>query len=192
MNERGQVAASAAPGRRGWAGPDSSRARAAKRHDGHATDAVAENGSNGNGHVEASANGTAEDNTGSNGSARRERSARIVSIARGDTDAKERERQRLMDRLMASETRGAISRSADEYTRAGFDFPEEQAVQLQLLEHFDEERARGAIEVLARLIERETPLKKPILEQRLRRLEEYGDEPATRSAAADLRRAIRA
>jgi hypothetical protein len=184
MNERGQVAASAAPGRRGSAGPESSRARAAKRNDSPAQDVTQANG-----------NGASHDltgNNGTNGSARRERSARIVSIARGDTDAKERDRQRLMDRLMASETRGAISRSADEYTRAGFDFPEEQAVQLQLLEHFDEERARGAIEVLSRLIAREVPLKKPILEQRLRRLEEYADEPSTRSAAAELRRAIRA
>ncbi len=93
---------------------------------------------------------------------------------------------------MASETRGAITRAADDYVLAGFEFPAEQQVQLQLLEHFDEERARSAIEVLARLFSSEPPQKKPILEQRLRRLEEYADEPATRDAAAELRRAIRA
>jgi hypothetical protein len=92
---------------------------------------------------------------------------------------------------MMSETRGSISRAADEYAQAGFEFPAEQTVQLQLLEHFDEERARSAITVLAHLIDAEPPLKRPILEQRLRRLEEYADEPSTRSAAAELRRAIR-
>ena len=126
-----------------------------------------------------------------NGNGRRERTARIVQITRGSADDRERERQRLMDRLMASETRGAITRAANDYAGAGFQFPEEQPVQLQLLEHFDEERAMGAIEVLARLTESEAPFKKPILEQRLRRLEEYADEIATREAAAELRRAIR-
>ncbi len=119
------------------------------------------------------------------------RSARIVQLVRNDDDAREKERRRLLDRLMASETRGAISRSAREYVEAGHAFPEEQAVQLQLLEHFDEEQARDAALVLARLIQREAPLKRPILEQRLRRLEEYAEDPATRTVAGDLRRAIR-
>jgi hypothetical protein len=60
-----------------------------------------------------------------------------------------------------------------------------------LLEHFNETRAREAIAVLAELLRREAPIKKPVFEQRLRRLEEYADEPATREAAADLRRSIR-
>jgi hypothetical protein len=119
------------------------------------------------------------------------RSARIVQLAKNDDDAREKERRRLLDRLMASETRGAISRSAREYVEAGHAFPEEQAVQLQLLEHFDEEQARDAALVLARLFQREAPLKRPILEQRLRRLEEYAEDPATRTVAGDLRRAIR-
>jgi hypothetical protein len=93
---------------------------------------------------------------------------------------------------MGCEGRGAISRAADEYREAGFDFPREQEVQLQLLEHFDEERARDAIAVLADLLVDQPPIKKPIFEQRLRRLEEYADEPATREAAASLRRGIRA
>jgi hypothetical protein len=134
----------------------------------------------------------AESPANGNGNGRKERSARIVQVSRGDADGRERERLRLMDRLMCSETRGAITRAANEYAQAGFEFPAEQPVQLQLLEHFDEESARGAIEVLKSLIVTEPPLKKPILEQRLRRLEEYAEEPATRAAAAELRRAIRA
>lgn len=119
------------------------------------------------------------------------RAARIVQIPRADADEQERQRLRLLDRLMAAETRGAISRTANEYAEAGFVFPEEQPVQLQLLEHFDEERARVAIETLGRLIAEQPPFKRPLLEQRLRRLEEYADEPLTRDAAAELRRAIR-
>jgi hypothetical protein len=93
---------------------------------------------------------------------------------------------------MTSEGRGAISRAAREYEAAGFDFPDEQAVQLQLLEHFDEGRALRALESLAVLVRKEPPLKLPIFEQRLRRIEEYAEELATRDAAAALRRTLRA
>jgi len=120
------------------------------------------------------------------------RSARIVQVLRNDSDERERLRARLLSRLMGSQGRGAISRAADEYREAGFDFPREQEVQLQLLEQFDEDRARDAIAVLAELLVDQAPIKKPIFEQRLRRLEEYADEPATREAAASLRRGIRA
>jgi hypothetical protein len=93
---------------------------------------------------------------------------------------------------MACEGRATISRAADECRRAGVEFPLEQAVQLQLLEHVDESLARDAIAALTRILTAEPPLKRPILEQRLRRLEDTADEEATRSAAADLRRALRA
>jgi hypothetical protein len=173
-NERGLASASASPARRGWGSP-SPEQKPVQPNGSHQA-VVAPNGSNGEAAVAV---------------VRRERSARIVQVTRGDADVRERERMRLMDRLMASETRGAITRAANDYAQAGFEFPEEQPVQLQLLEHFDEERARDAIGALGRLFASESPLKKPILEQRLRRLEEYADEPATRTAAADLRRAIR-
>lgn len=60
-----------------------------------------------------------------------------------------------------------------------------------MLEHFDEDRARQALEVLARLVQTEDPKQVPVFDQRLKRLEEYADDPATRSAAAGLRRVIR-
>ncbi len=119
------------------------------------------------------------------------RAARIVKPVAADADDHERLRLRLLDRVMLSEGRGAISRAVNEYREHGFEFPDEQDVQLQLLEHFDEEHARGALEALTRLLETQDPIKKPILDQRLRRLEEYADEPQTREAAAALRRAIR-
>lgn len=120
------------------------------------------------------------------------RTARIVQASDGSSDDLEKERRRLLGRVLTSEGRGAISRAAEEYRRAGFEFPVEQAVQLQLLEHADEDQARQAILHLSTLLEREPPIKKPIFDQRLRRLEEYADDDATRSAAASLRRVIRA
>jgi len=85
-----------------------------------------------------------------------------------------------------------ISRAADECRRAGVEFPSSQAVQLQLLEHVDESLARDALAALGRLLSAEAPLKRPILEQRLKRLEDSADEEATRAAAAELRRSLRA
>jgi hypothetical protein len=101
------------------------------------------------------------------------------------------ERDRLLARFMASEGQGAITRAAEQYVRAGFDFPVEQPVQLQLLEHLDEATVRGAIDALRGIVTSEPPLKRPIFEQRLRRIEDGAEEEATRSAASELRRALR-
>ena len=119
------------------------------------------------------------------------RTARIVAPVRRDDDARVRERARLLDRLLASDGRGSISRAADDFRRAGFDFPNEQAVQLQLLEHWDESLARSAIDSLREIVTREPPLKRPVFDQRLRRLEDAAEDAATRSAASELRRALR-
>lgn len=119
------------------------------------------------------------------------RTARIVQVSKVSADDREKLRLRLLDRLAASETRGAITRAADELLREGFELPAEQPLQLQLLDHFDEERARVAIDVLTTLVAREPAFKRPIMEQRLRRLEEYAEDASIRSAAAELRRAIR-
>jgi len=121
-----------------------------------------------------------------------QRSARIVAVPSRDGDASLRERERLLARLLASEGRSAITRAADDYRRAGFEFPAEQPVLLQLLEHLDEAEARSSIGALADLLEREAPFKRPVFEQRLRRLEDGADEEATRRAAAELRRVLRA
>jgi hypothetical protein len=110
---------------------------------------------------------------------------------RKDEDARVRERARLLDRLLSSDGRGSISRAADDFRRAGFDFPSEQAVQLQLLEHWDEALARTAIDALREIVAREPPLKRPIFDQRLRRLEDAAEDATTRLAASELRRALR-
>lgn len=119
------------------------------------------------------------------------REARIIKLVPREVDATELERQRLLDRLIISEGRGAITRLADAYLEAGFEFPVEQRIQLQLLEHFDENLACAAMAALETLYEDEDPIKKPVLEQRLRRLEDHAEEESTRDRAAALRRAIR-
>jgi hypothetical protein len=120
------------------------------------------------------------------------RTARIVTASNGSLDDRERQRRRLLDRLLAVDVRGAVSRAADEYLGSGFDLPDEQTVHLQLLEHFDETRVRDALGALGRLLCDEAPIKRPVLDQRLRRIEEYADEAPTRTLAAQLRRSIRA
>jgi hypothetical protein len=119
------------------------------------------------------------------------RAARIVTIGGNVADPRELERRKLLRRLMECEGRGAISRAADEYLQQGFLLPDEQPVHLQLLEHFDESLARSSMSAISLLLEEEMPLKKPVLDQRLRRLEEHADELSTRELAAELRRTLR-
>jgi len=119
------------------------------------------------------------------------RSARIVQAGGKEADESERERRKLLSRLMESQGRGAITRAADEFLQRGFALPNEQPVHLQLLEHFDETKARESVEAMSRLLETEAPIKRPVLDQRLRRLEEHADESATRDIAAELRRVLR-
>lgn len=120
------------------------------------------------------------------------RAARIVQVNAMGQDTREQERKRLILRLLASEGRAAISRAANDLELAGFAFPIAQDVQLQLLEHVDEGRAFEALQQLSSLLRDESPIKRPLFEQRLKRLEESADEQAVRLAAAELRRAIRA
>jgi len=120
------------------------------------------------------------------------RAARIVQLGGTALGEREREREKLLRRLMDCQGRGAISRAADEFIGAGFALPDEQAVHLQLLEHFDETRARESLSRMVTLLREEPPIKRPVLDQRLRRLEEHADEAATRELAADLRRSLRA
>jgi hypothetical protein len=120
------------------------------------------------------------------------RVARIVRASEDSLDDRERERRRLLERLLTADGRGAVSRAANAYLDGGFALPDEQAVHLQLLEHFDEGRVRDALSAMTRLLGEQPPIKRPVLDQRLRRIEEHADEAPTRSLAAELRRTIRA
>ncbi len=119
------------------------------------------------------------------------RAARIVRVCDDGPDDREKQRLRLVARLLESQGRGAISRAANDILQAGFDFPAVQDVQLQLLEHFDEGLVAKALVELQGLLQNEPPIKRPLFEQRLRRLEQFAEDPNTREAAAQLRRSIR-
>lgn len=119
------------------------------------------------------------------------RVARIALAQSASLDDDELRRERLLDRLVACEGRSAISRIANEFWSNDIPVPEEQEVQLQLLEHVDERRARDAIDAMSRLLRAEAPIKRPILDQRLRRLEDEADEAETREKAGELRRWLR-
>jgi hypothetical protein len=120
----------------------------------------------------------------------RRRVARIVKAAEQAAAPDNRE-QRLLERLMRSQGRVAISRAADDLWESKFKAPRQQEVQIQLLEHENEHRARDAVFVMAELLQRESPVQRPVLDQRLRRLEEFAEDPITRDAARALRRSMR-
>ena len=131
----------------------------------------------------------------SNGSATgvagvRRRAARIVRLADNVAAPSNRE-QVLIDRLVSSQGRGAISRAANDLWESKITLPKRQEIQIQLLEHENEIRARDAVFAMAELLQREAPIKRPVLDQRLRRLETSAEDPITRDAAGALRRSMR-
>ena len=146
----------------------------------------------------ASGNGSAPLEDGNAGAANaaaprtdvRRRAVRIVKAAE-QTVATDNREQRLLDRLMRSQGRVAISRAANDLWESKFKAPRQQEVQIQLLEHENEHRARDAVFIMAELLQRESPVQRPVLDQRLRRLEEFAEDPITRDAARALRRSMR-
>lgn len=116
--------------------------------------------------------------------------ARIVLPPSPNADPRNAERRRLLGKLLGATGPGPISKVADEFVAAGFTFPDDQEIHLQLLEHVNELRVREAIDSLQRLFAGQLPKRKPLLEQRLRRIEEQAEEAETREAAAALRRVI--
>ena len=118
------------------------------------------------------------------------RAARIVGNA-ATIDDTELERRHLLSRLLDSEGPGAVTRAATAYQKGGFQFPEEQPVQLKLLEHADEAEVARALDVLTALLDQQPPIKLPLFEQRLKRLEDGAENPETRRRAAELRRVLR-
>jgi hypothetical protein len=117
--------------------------------------------------------------------------ARIAS-AGAAPDEKTLERQRLLDRLRVAEGRTAITKAAAELKNAGFDpDPDDQESFIQLLEHTDEGVVQGAIVELSRILTEQPARRFAVLESRLRRLEQFADDPATQASAARLRRQAR-
>lgn len=115
---------------------------------------------------------------------------RIVLPPNPDADPKKQERQRLLAQLLAASGSYSISKAADELFEAGYSLPDDQEVYVQLLEHTDELRVREAIARLTYLLAGQLPKRRPVIEQRLRRIEDQADEQLTRDAAANLRRVL--
>ena len=174
---------------------------------GFGSGSFASNGAAGNGHLldrqassedeldgqPAEARATVNGDFGAgNGSAGvRRRAVRIVKVTDNALTPGSNREQQLLDRLMRSQGRGAISRAADDLWESKFVAPKRQEVQIQLLEHENEHRARDAVFAIAELLQREAPIKRPVLDQRLRRLETSAEDPITRDAAGALRRSMR-
>ncbi|MET0794694.1 MAG: hypothetical protein ABW061_24460 [Polyangiaceae bacterium] len=118
------------------------------------------------------------------------RAARMVS-GPAPVDDTELERRHLLTRLLDSEGPGAVTRAANAYRKGGFQFPLEQPVQLALLEHSDEAEVCSALDALTSLLDEQAPIKLPVFEQRLKRLEDGAENPETRRRAAELRRVLR-
>lgn len=121
----------------------------------------------------------------------RRRVARIVRASE-DTDTQDNRAQRLLYRLERGQGRSAITIAANDLFELEIAIPRTQELQIQLLEHEDDHRARDAVFTIAELLQTEEPFQRPVLDQRLRRLEQSAEDPITRDAADALRRAIRA
>lgn len=100
-------------------------------------------------------------------------------------------RSRLLQRLLEAEGPSAITKAADALAEQQMEVPEEQELQVQLLEHSDERRALAAVDAIGRLLAKQPPKKRPILERRLCRLEEEADDANLRASAGALRKALR-
>jgi hypothetical protein len=100
------------------------------------------------------------------------------------------EREKRLAKLLAAEGRAAVTKAAEDFARAGFDFPREQDVLLKLLDHGNDDRVRAALEGLATLLEEESPQRRTVLEARLRRLEDDADEADMRDLASSLRKRL--
>ena len=112
----------------------------------------------------------------------------VAAPAPRSSDPRDLERQKLLDKLLGAEGRPQISKAANDFLGAGFAFPDDQDVHLKLLEHSDEAFVRDALGAL--MLAGDLPKRRAVLESRLRRIEEFAEEQATRDAAAQLRRKV--
>lgn len=116
---------------------------------------------------------------------------RVVEAPADDVEARTaQKRQDLLRKINAAQNPKQVSDAIDAFLSLGFTLPDDQEVMLQMLEHRDEERVREALARLEHLLMGQLPKRKPVLVQRLKRLEEHADEDATRTAAGVLRRKV--
>lgn len=105
--------------------------------------------------------------------------------------AKKYSREEMHARLVKAQGSHAITDAVEAFFFAGYTLEEDdQEGWLQLLEHRDEARVREAIERLRKSFLRKPVRHKPLLSQRLRRIEDNADEAETRDAAAEMRKSL--
>ena len=115
---------------------------------------------------------------------------KIVSPRPPSTDPSILERDRLVAALLAASDRTSVTRTTEALLSTGHAIPETQEAHLQVLEHTDESRVRASLSTLDAILSREPARRRPVLEQRLKRLEESAEELSTREAATALRRKL--
>lgn len=115
---------------------------------------------------------------------------KIVSPRGPSSDPRVLERERLIAALLAASDRLTVTRTTESLVSAGHDIPDTQEAHFQILEHSDEARVRASVAALEVILAREPAKRRPVLEQRLKRIEEFADESATRDAATALRRKL--
>jgi hypothetical protein len=116
---------------------------------------------------------------------------KVVEANADDPEGKAaQKRQSLLLKISNAQNPKQVSDTIDAFLNAGFHLPDDQETYLQMLEHRSEERVREAISRLEHLLAGQMPKRKPVLVQRLKRIEEHADEEDTRTAAAQLRRKV--
>ncbi len=115
---------------------------------------------------------------------------KIVTPRPPSTEPRVLERERMVAALLAALDRSSVTRATEALLAAGHELPDTQEAHLQVLEHTDEGRVRASLQALDAILAREPAKRRPVLEQRLKRIEELADEPATREAATALRRKL--
>jgi hypothetical protein len=112
-----------------------------------------------------------------------------VPVAR-ESDPRAAEREKRLAKLLGAEGRAAVSKAADDYANAGFQFPAEQDVLLKLLDCEDEDRVRHALALLRGVLADEPPKRRALLDARLRHLETDAEARETRDLATGVRRQV--
>ncbi len=114
---------------------------------------------------------------------------RVVGVAQ-ESSPQGAGRQLLLRKIEAAQGSKSISDAVDAFISAGYELPDDQDVLVQTLEHRDESRVRAALEALGKILAGQVARRKPVLLQRLRRLEDAAEEVETREAASTLRRIV--
>jgi hypothetical protein len=115
---------------------------------------------------------------------------KIITPRAPSTDPRVLEQERLVAALLLASDHSSVTRATEALLSAGHPIPDTQEAHLQVLEHKDEARVRASLEALDVILSREPAKRRPVLEQRLKRLEEFADDQATRDAASLLRRKL--